>query len=454
MNDEERKAHREKLNKFCFVCGKYTPKEHLRHLVEDALKAYNRYFLIRPVEEMRNVDYAPEFTCITCCSALNKWWKLGRYSMPFGLPMMWSNPGEHDSENCYVCKNDTFGLNRNSKFFCFRDTRYLHRTEIHEFIRTERSSYVYKGVPSAHVPVPHSDALPVPVHPSDTATYDAQSHTAGTLSPHADFDYIPPMVQEFPSLISQEHLDRIVRKLKLSKNNAMVLASELKSVNILAPGVKVTSYKNRQEPYMPYFMLSEDATYAYCQDIPGLMNEMGISNYNPTRWRLFIDASTRSLKVVLLFEDSSLKPVPLMYAIGMKESYDTMQLILDRIIYDEHNWRVNCDFKVLSLLAGMQTGYTKYMCIFCKWDSRAKCNQYEKRDWPKRDKQVVGQFNVVRSPLIPLDKIMLPDLHIKLGVVKNFIKRLVRVNENALPYLKDNAFPKLSIEKIQEGNFV
>lgn len=223
----------------------------------------------------------------------------------------------------------------------------------------------------------------------------------------------------------------------------MSLTSELKSVNVLAPGVKVTAYKYRQEPHMPYFMLSEDGTSAYCQDIPGLMNKMGIFNYTPSPWRLFIDASTRSLKAVLLFENSSIKPVPLRYALGMKESYDTMKLILDRISYDEHNWRVNCDFKVLSLLAGMQTGYTKYMCVFCKCDSRAKC-----------DTPVVGQFNVVHPPLIPIEKILLPDLHIKLGVVKNFIKRLVRVDENALSYLTNIAFPKLSNDKIYEGDFL
>lgn len=184
------------------------------------------------------------------------------------------------------------------------------------------------------------------------------------------------------------------------------------------------------------------------------MKEMGIYHYRPEAWRLFIDASKRSLKAVLLFENSSKKPVPLMFALGMKENYATMKLILERIGYEAQNWRLNCDFKVLSLLAGMQTGYTKYCCLFCKWDSPAKCNQYEKCDWPLRDQQVVGQFNVVKPPLIPIEKIMLPDLHIKLGVVKNFIKRLVRVDENALKYLKERAFPNLSMEKIQEGKSI
>lgn len=87
--------------------------------------------------------------------------------------------------------------------------KYFHNTEIHELIQTDRSGYVYKGVPCAHVPTPHSDTLPVPVHPSkyqyDTATYDAQSQTATTPSPLADSDYIPPVGQELPSLISQDH---------------------------------------------------------------------------------------------------------------------------------------------------------------------------------------------------------------------------------------------------------
>lgn len=140
-----------------------------------------------------------------------------------------------------------------------------------------------------------------------------------------------------------------------------------------------------------------------------------------------------------------------MYSVSLKETYETMKLILDLIKYEDHQWRVNCDFKVLTLLAGMQSGYTKYCCIFCKWDSRAKCNHYTKNDWEKRVDQNVGQYNVVHPPLVSLEKILLPDLHIKLGIVKNFIKQLVRTDECSFHYLKDVVFPKLSNEKIREG---
>lgn len=69
-----------------------------------------------------------------------------------------------------------------------------------------------------------------------------------TPSAAADSNYEPPSEYALSSLISQEHLDRIVRKLHLSHNNAMALASELKNAHLLAPGVKITVYKHRQDP--------------------------------------------------------------------------------------------------------------------------------------------------------------------------------------------------------------
>lgn len=107
-------------------------------------------------------------------------------------------------------------------------------------IRTDRhTKIVYRGVPSAHVPVAHSDQLPVPIHPSqlnsDNPNYEARS----TPSQPSDPDFIPPVAYPLPSLISQDHLNRIVRDLNLSHQNAMDLAEELKSSNLLAPGVEI-----------------------------------------------------------------------------------------------------------------------------------------------------------------------------------------------------------------------
>lgn len=114
MDENERKKHCEKLNNFCFVCGKFTVKADKRHLnsMKEALACYKYYFL-QP--EPQQNKYSPEFTCISCISALNFWWNKKRFSLPFGLPMIWTDPGQHETENCYACTNDTFGLNRKSK---------------------------------------------------------------------------------------------------------------------------------------------------------------------------------------------------------------------------------------------------------------------------------------------------------------------------------------------------
>ena len=38
--------------------------------------------------------------------------------------------------------------------------------------------------------------------------------------------------------------------------------------------------------------------------------------------------------------------------------------------YDQYNWEVIGDFKMIAFLMGMQWGFTKYPCYVCVWDSR------------------------------------------------------------------------------------
>ena len=42
-----------------------------------------------------------------------------------------------------------------------------------------------------------------------------------------------------------------------------------------------------------------DSSFMYCHNIEGLLQEVGIPDYNSTVWRLFIDSSKRSLKCVV-----------------------------------------------------------------------------------------------------------------------------------------------------------
>ena len=106
----------------------------------------------------------------------------------------------------------------------------------------------------------------------------------------------------------------------------------------------------------------------------------------------------------------------------MKESYKTMQVVLTKLDYSKYNWVICGDLKVLSMLLEQQGGYTKYLCFLCLWDSRARKEQWQRKTWPKRGKFIVVKKNIMKSPLVNLKKVLLPSVHIKLGLIKQFVK--------------------------------
>ncbi|CAK8697066.1 unnamed protein product [Clavelina lepadiformis] len=103
---------------------------------------------------------------------------------------------------------------------------------------------------------------------------------------------------------------------------------------------------------------------------------------------------------------------------------------------------------------GLQLGYrpTKYCCFLCEWDSRAKDSHYIKKDWHFRQSLTPGEKNVLHPPLVESNKILLPPLHIKLGLVKNFVKAMDKAGTGFM-YL-GKKFPRMSEAKIKEGVFI
>ena len=69
-------------------------------------------------------------------------------------------------------------------------------------------------------------------------------------------------------------------------------------------------------------------------------------------------------------------------------------------------------------------GFTKYCCFLCLWDSRAVSQHYKQKDWGSRSTFVPGEHSLKENPLVDMNKVFLPPLHIKLGLMKNFVKAL------------------------------
>jgi len=69
--------------------------------------------------------------------------------------------------------------------------------------------------------------------------------------------------------------------------------------------------------------------------------------------------------------------------------------------------------KVVGVLLGKQSVYTKIRCFLCELESRAKDKHYKIKDWPIRDNSASGGKSVINRLLVNRDKIF-PPLHIKL----------------------------------------
>lgn len=110
------------------------------------------------------------------------------------------------------------------------------------------------------------------------------------------------------------------------------------------------------------------------------------------------------------------------------------------------------DLKIICMLLGQQSGYTKYPCFICLWDSRDRAQHYVKKVWPLRKTLKAADPNILKEPLIDAKKVQLPPLHIKLGIMKQFVKAL-NTSGACFKYLIGK-FPNLSDAKIKEGIFV
>ena len=180
-----------------------------------------------------------------------------------------------------------------------------------------------------------------------------------------------------PHFLTQEDLNDVVRDLGLSKSKAELLASSLKGWNLLQDGTKVSSFRQRQKDFEHLFSKQEDLVF--CNNVNTLMELLGVEHKSED-WRLFIDSSKTSLKGVLLHNGNKFSSIPIAHAVGMKESYVNMKLLLSTIRYDEYSWQICADFKVIAILLQLQLGYTKFCCFLCMWDSRDNRNLYIKKN--------------------------------------------------------------------------
>jgi hypothetical protein len=345
--------------------------------------------------------------------------------MPFAVPMIWREPRDHLTD-CYFCVTNIVGFSSKNK-----------------------ARINYPNLHSAIRPACHNEYLPIPGPPKTDSLDDVISSGESETTEIEEEKIYAPDNPCHPHLLTQPDLSDLIKDLKLTKNDSEILAARLKGWNLLQPETKITLYRHRQKEFLKFF--SQSDCLAYCTDINGLFAHLK-HKYNPMEWLLFIDASKSSLKAVLLHYKNDYPSVPICFGQNTKESYAKLKQVFDCIKYSAHNWKICADLKVIALLTGLQLGYTKHCCFLCEWDSRDRISHYKVKDWPQRKSYVKGQMNIKEEPLVDPNNICLPPLHIKLGLIKVFVKAL-KQESDSFAYLK-RKFPNLSEAKIKEGVFV
>lgn len=402
---------------FCYICGELVLKKQSRSITEFIKKVYFAYFGVKIGDQEKS--WAPHGVCSGCVEGLRMWSKGKVKSFRFGVPMIWRESRNH-GDDCYFCSCNIQGYNaKNKKDIC------------------------YPNMQSALRPVPHGPGIPVPVPPHN---FDDLPEPSESESEQLDDEF---QVEDCgPQQFSQEELNDLVRDLGLSKESAELLGSRLQEKNLLRSGTSFSWYRSREKQFESNF--SQDGELVYCSDVPKLMSMFNIQHVSD-EWRLFIDSSKRSLKAVLLHNGNKYASVPVGHSVHLKEKYDNMAFILDRLKYKEFGWPICGDLKVISMVLGQQGGYTKFPCFLCEWDSRAKAQHWTQKVWPTRTLKV-GEKNVHFESLVDPKKVLLPPLHIKLGLMKQFVKALPKDGET-FKYL-EKKFPGLSEAKLKEGVFV
>jgi hypothetical protein len=141
---------------------------------------------------------------------------------------------------------------------------------------------------------------------------------------------------------------------------------------MFASGVKFSWYRNREKEFRKYY--AQEDQLVFCTDIRNLLHHFGEKEYDPCTWRLFIDSSKRSLKAVLLDNNNVLTSTPLAHSTNLSESYETLNLALQKIKYHEYEWQICSDLKVIGLLLGQQKATQNIPVFYASGITRPRTN--------------------------------------------------------------------------------
>ena len=116
--------------------------------------------------------------------------------------------------------------------------------------------------------------------------------------------------------------------------------------NHISDSVRISFFRNRHQEYHCFFSTVKDLVY--CADIAQLLLKLGVPQYVPKDWRLFIDSSKHSL----LHNGKQFASVPIALSTTLKEKYEAVKYVPEKIGYDQHKWFICADLNMVNVLLG------------------------------------------------------------------------------------------------------
>lgn len=301
---------------------------------------------------------------------------------------------------------------------------------------------------------------------NDTGPFQQADDATSCVTPPSTADtsstFLPNAVERqllgTPQLVTPEAFMNFTKELGLSKDSREKMGSWLKSRNLVTENFRVTMGRKRAltQEFDDLFLTEtlnphtdDEMAITYCWDIDKLFEKMK-QKHIPAEWRLFIDGSSESLKVVLLHITNKHPSVPIAYACDVKEDYDSMKAIIDLIQYNKYKWLICCDLKVVGLLIGLKKGYPTNQCFICLWEGRHDAMNYDGFPCAPRLTYQIGKQSIDHLPLVDPKDVILPPLHLKLGLVRNFTKAIER-DSDGFKCLTNFFKRELSLAKIENG---
>jgi hypothetical protein len=392
-------------------------------------------------------DWAPSNVC-RICEYMIEVSVNDRSKLKFNVPTMWREPSSHP-DNCYFCSINLRGMNK-----------------------TRIKTFVYPNLEAAIRPYTIENWTPPPVDKAllEAAEEEVRNDVRPTrpnleLPPPRDEDqedelssdeeyedldldeddYSTPKDEKFSTVA----LNDLVRNLGHSKKAGWQLGQELKMRGCLQNGAKFYHLRDRDVDFRCYF--EKDSTSVYCSDIEGLFRKFQ-HEHVPEEWRLFVDSSVKSLKAVLLCNKQKFPSIPIFYTEEKKEKRENIEELLKKINYNKYLWHFCGDLKMIGVTLGIQGTNASRPCFLCDWERPRSGEMWSSKKGNLRSSWIKGKDpNIVAEPLVPLEKVLLPPLHIKIEIMTQIMKVFVQRPE--LSKFIHEKFPRLSEAKIQNGVF-